>query len=188
VKNTQISVNSNRVTHLSEFIKKKIRKVSDFPKSGHTFYDIITSLSVDSEMLYLIVDHLTQRYEDYEIDGIAAIDARGFIFGAPLSMSLGLPFIPLRKKGKLPPPIERIEYDLEYGSSTLEASLHALQGKRHVLLIDDVLATGGTSEAAIKLLQRFDVIVEEVVGIVEIAKLEGRKRLAGLPVYCICTL
>ncbi|MFT5858752.1 MAG: adenine phosphoribosyltransferase [Flavobacteriaceae bacterium] len=137
--------------NLEEKIKKTIRDVIDFPKEGIVFKDI-TPIMMDAELSNEIVDALYEQYKDQKIDAVAGIESRGFLFGYPLAMKLGLPFILIRKKGKLP--YEKIshDYDLEYGSATIEIHTDAVENKQRVLIHDDLLATGGSANAAAQLI------------------------------------
>jgi adenine phosphoribosyltransferase len=174
--------------NLAVLLHRRKRLIPDFPKPGIEFIDLLAMIAEDGNLLREITDHLALRFQDKKLDGLACIDSRGFIFGAPLASRLRLPFIPVRKKGKLPPPIEQVAYSSEYADDSVEVGLHSMQGKRKVILIDDVLATGGTSLATIKLMQKFEVIVEEAIFICEISKLNGRNKLKNIPVYTCMTI
>ncbi len=159
-------------------LRKLIREVPDFPKPGINFYDITTLLK-DAEGLRLSVQALKERNKDLQIDTIIGVESRGFIFGAPLAIELGLGFIPVRKPKKLPAECVSISYELEYGTDTLEMHKDAI-GKGHkVLIVDDLLATGGTARAVVDLVES---VGGEVVGlnfIIELDFLKGRDKFAG---------
>ena len=164
--------------------EKLIRDVPDFPKPGILFKDI-TPLLRNPQGLAQVLDALTSRHQDDRIDAVAAVEARGFIFGAALALRLGAGFIPIRKPGKLPHETLRETYALEYGSDTLEIHSDAVKAGDRVLLLDDLLATGGTAKAAINLVRRLG---GEVVGasfVVELDFLNGRSLLDGVPVHSL---
>ena len=163
-------------------IESAIRNVSDFPIEGIQFKDITPILS-NPELFRTLIDLLIDRYRDQHIDKIAAIDARGFILGAPLAYKLGVGIVPVRKKGKLPHDTIEVSYDLEYGSNTLEMHVDAIEPGERVLLIDDLLATGGTAQASIELIKRLKGELVEVVFLVELAFLKGREKLGTAPVF-----
>lgn len=156
-------------------IKKMIRDVPDFPKKGIMFRDITTAVK-DAQTMHKIVDLMAKEYENEKIDYVAGIESRGFIFGMPIAYKLGCGFIPIRKPGKLPAQTISQEYTLEYGTDKIEMHKDALKKGDRVLIVDDLLATGGTAAAAVKLVQS----VAEVVGVafvIELEDLEGRKKL-----------
>ena len=158
-------------------LKSLIRTIPDFPKPGILFRDITTLLSNPAafkETLQLLVS----RYRDAELHAVCGIESRGFLIGAPLSLELGVAFVPIRKPGKLPATVERIEYALEYGTDSLEIHKDALQPGQRVLLADDLLATGGTISAAAQLVQRLDTIVHEAAFIIELEGLGGCEKLS----------
>ena len=160
-------------------IKSKIRTVPDYPKPGIMFRDITTLLS-DAVGFKMMMNELIRRYTGQKIDKVVGIEARGFIVGAPLAYSLGAGFVPVRKKGKLPAQTLSHEYDLEYGTDCVEIHLDAIQAGEHVLLIDDLLATGGTAEAAITLIEKIGGNIIECGFIIDLPDLGGRKRLKNL--------
>ena len=137
--------------NLEEKISEAIRDVVDFPKEGIVFKDI-TPIMMNAELSNEIVDALYEQYKDQDIDAVAGIESRGFLFGYPLAMRLGLPFILIRKKGKLPYDKISHDYDLEYGSATIEMHTDAVEDKQRILIHDDLLATGGSAEAAAQLI------------------------------------
>ncbi|MDA4117251.1 MAG: adenine phosphoribosyltransferase [Thaumarchaeota archaeon] len=164
--------------------KAAIRGIPDFPKKGIMFRDI-TTLWKDGRLLKKSTEILHDRYKDEKIDAVLGIEARGFIVGAPLAMTLGVGFVPLRKIGKLPGAKVSETYDLEYGTATLEIHRDAVERGERILIVDDLIATGGTALAAAKLVE---VLKGEVVGfgfIVEIAALKGREALKGYDVFSI---
>jgi len=166
-----------------EIILKSIRDIQDFPKAGIVFKDITTMLG-DSKAFKILVDHLADRYSEYELDYIAGIDARGFIFGAVLADRLGLGFVPIRKKGKLPYTTVAQKYSLEYGFDEVEVHIDAF-GERglnssskpsRVLLIDDLIATGGTAKASMDLIGQVGAECVECCFIMELTFLDGKKQ------------
>lgn len=165
-------------------IKSRIRTVPHWPKQGIMFRDITTLLK-DPVGLKLCIDDFANRYKDKDIDIVAGIDSRGFIIGGALAFVLGKGFVPIRKKGKLPAEIEREEYTLEYGTDAIEIHKDAIQKGMKVLIIDDLLATGGTATAAAKLIKKLQGDVIELAFIVDLPDLGGRKKLetAGYFVY-----
>jgi len=163
-------------------IRAAIRDIPDFPKPGIIFKDI-TPILGDPALFAEVVAGLAERYQPMRIDKIAAMESRGFIFGAPLAEKIGAGFVPLRKFGKLPHTTVAETFNLEYGTETLEVHTDAIAPGERVLVIDDLLATGGTAEAAIRLVKRIGGEVVEIAFVVELAFLKGRGRLAGIPVY-----
>ncbi len=159
-------------------IKSKIRTVPDYPKKGIMFRDITTLLK-DPEGLKEVIDTLAQRYSDkkYRFDTIVGIEARGFIIGSALAYALGKGFVPVRKPGKLPAETISMEYNLEYGTDKIEIHTDALTRGQTVLLVDDLLATGGTALAAASLIEKIGAKVEEISFIVDLPDVGGRKRL-----------
>ncbi len=159
-------------------IKSKIRTVPDYPKKGIMFRDI-TTLIKDPVGFRLVIDNLTQRYLslDLEYDIIAGIEARGFIMGGALSYTLGKGFVPIRKKGKLPAEVESQEYALEYGTDTIEMHKDAFKDGAKILVVDDLLATGGTALAAASLIEKLGGNVVEMAFIVNLPDVGGQKKL-----------
>ncbi|HAK89145.1 MAG TPA: adenine phosphoribosyltransferase [Nitrospiraceae bacterium] len=159
-------------------IKSKIRTVPDYPKKGIMFRDI-TTLIKDPVGFRLVIDNLTQRYikGDVDFDVIVGIESRGFIIGGALSYTLGKGFVPVRKKGKLPAETIKHEYELEYGTDTIEMHKDAITKGTKVLLVDDLLATGGTALAAAALIEKLEGVVSEMAFIVDLPDVGGRKRL-----------
>jgi adenine phosphoribosyltransferase len=169
-------------------IKSRIRTIPDHPKKGILFRDI-TTLIKDPVGFRLVIDNLTHRYiqGDINFDIIVGIEARGFIIGGALSYTLGKGFIPIRKVGKLPAEVVRHEYDLEYGTDTIEIHKDSLTTGTRVLIIDDLLATGGTALAAATLVEKLGGTVVELGFIVNLPDIGGEKRLRekGYSVYCL---
>lgn len=163
-----------------------IRTVPDFPKPGVSFRDL-TPLLGDARALRAVIGRLVEPYRDDNVEIVAGMEARGFIFGALAAWQLGAGFVPLRKPGKLPAAVESVTYDLEYGSASLEVHRDALVPGRRVLLVDDVLATGGTAAASAELVRRLGA---ELVGcsfVAELRALGGRSRLGGLRLHTVLT-
>jgi len=161
-----------------KIIEDSIRNIPDFPKKGIVFKDITTLLN-DKEAYGVLMDHLCERYKDYNLDYIAGIDARGFIFGAALAQMLGLGFVPIRKKGKLPYTTYSEKYALEYGIDEIEVHIDAFGEEKgaRVLMIDDLIATGGTANAAATLIDRTGAICVEACFIIGLSFLDGIKNL-----------
>ncbi|MFA4858776.1 MAG: adenine phosphoribosyltransferase [Candidatus Margulisiibacteriota bacterium] len=165
-------------------IKSRIRTVPHWPKTGIMFRDITTLLK-DPVGLKICIDDFITRYKDRDIDVVVGIDSRGFIWGGGVAYLLGKGFVPVRKKGKLPAATEKEEYALEYGTDTVEIHKDAIEHGQKVLIIDDLIATGGTAMAAAKLVKKLGGVVEEFAFIVDLPDLGGRKKLehAGFAVY-----
>jgi adenine phosphoribosyltransferase len=168
-------------------IKSRIRTVPHYPKQGIQFRDITTLLK-DPVGLRATVDELARRYRDVKIDKVAGIESRGFIVGAPLAYVLGKGFIPIRKKGKLPAETIGHDYELEYGTDRIEIHTDAIQKGDRVLLVDDLIATGGTAEAACKLIEKMGGKVVECSFIIDLPDIGGRARLEkyGHKVFALC--
>lgn len=167
-------------------IERAIRNVPDFPKPGIQFKDI-TPVLADAPLFAASIDLLTRNFRPGMVDAIVGIDARGFIFAAAAAMKLQAGFVPVRKKGKLPYQTHEQTYDLEYGTSTVAVHVDALKPGSRVLLIDDLLATGGTAAAAAALVKKLGAEILEISFLIELSFLGGRKRLAGYPVRSIVT-
>ncbi len=170
-----------------KIIEESIRDIKDFPKAGIVFKDITTLLN-NKEAYSLLMKHLHERYKSYNLDYVAGIDARGFIFGAALAQMLGLGFVPIRKKGKLPYTTISEKYALEYGVDEIEVHLDAFGEKKgaRVLMIDDLIATGGTANAAAKLISQTGAVCVEACFILGLTFLDGIKNLEEkTPVYSI---
>lgn len=165
-------------------MKRKIRDVPDFPKKGIIFKDI-TPLLADVRSFQLIIDTLAKKYADKSIDAIVAVESRGFIFGSSLAYRMDAGFVPVRKKGKLPYKTTKVEYALEYGTDVVEMHEDALHPGSRVLLIDDVLATGGTAKASCDLIQKVGGQVVECAFVIELGFLNGREKLKGHEVFSL---
>lgn len=165
-------------------IARAIRNVPDFPKPGIQFKDI-TPLLADPRLFAASIDLMTRGVSPGEVDAVVGIDARGFIFAAAAALKLGAGFVPVRKKGKLPYKTIDQEYALEYGTAAVAMHVDALKPGSRVLLIDDLLATGGTAAAAATLVQKLDARILQVSFLIELTFLTGRKRLAGYPVQSL---
>ena len=165
-------------------LKKIIREVPDFPKEGILFYDITTLLR-DAGSFSLTIDKLYERYADKQIDLVLAIDARGFIFGSALAYKLGTGLILVRKAGKLPYKTKNASYSLEYGTDEVEMHEDAVDAGQKILIVDDLLATGGTASAAVELVEKSGGEVAECCFIVELTFLKGRDRLQGTRVFSL---
>ena len=159
-------------------IKSKIRTIPNYPKKGIMFRDI-TTLIKDPAGFRLVIDTLTQRFMhgDFDFDTVVGIESRGFIIGAALAYTLGKGFIPIRKKGKLPAEVVSQEYELEYGTDRIEIHKDALRKGERVLLVDDLLATGGTALAAAALVEKLGAVVVEMAFIVDLPDVGGKKKL-----------
>ncbi|WP_018290451.1 adenine phosphoribosyltransferase [Verrucomicrobium sp. 3C] len=165
-------------------LKAKVRTIPDFPEKGILYRDI-TPLVGDGQFFRLVMTIFLERYQRRKIDKIAAIDARGFIFAGALAHTLGIGLIPIRKKGKLPYQTFEIEYASEYGLNTLTIHRDAVAKGEQVLILDDVLATGGTAEAASKLVERCGGTLIELGFLIELCGLKGKERISRYPVYSI---
>ncbi|CAL1375697.1 unnamed protein product [Linum trigynum] len=165
-------------------IKTKIRVVPDFPKPGIMFQDI-TTLLLDPKAFKDTVDLFVERYKGRNISVVAGIEARGFIFGPPIALAIGAKFVPLRKPKKLPGEVISEEYTLEYGSDCLEMHVGAVDKGECALVVDDLIATGGTLCAAMNLLERAGAEVVECACLIELPELKGRDRLHGKPLYVL---
>lgn len=165
-------------------LKDKIRDIPDFPKEGIIFKDI-SPLVKDPATLRLAIYQLLHPFLGKNITAVAGMEARGFIFGSLAAWELGVSFIPLRKPGKLPYDVQSVSYDLEYGSATLEAHIDALTEGDHVLLVDDLLATGGTAKASCELVESLGATVEACAFVVELDDLKGREKLKGYNVHSL---
>lgn len=167
---------------MQEYVQSKIRAINDFPKKGIIFRDITTAVKDPQAMRYMI-DYLTDRYKDERIDYVAGIESRGFIFGAALAYKLGAGFVVIRKPGKLPAETISQEYELEYGTDKIEMHADAVEAGKKVLIVDDLLATGGTVDAAAKLLKKAGANVVGSAFIIELTDLKGREKLKDIDVF-----
>jgi len=162
-------------------IELAIRNIPDFPKPGIQFKDI-TPVLADARLFSGSIDLLTERFKPGSVDSVVGIDARGFIFAAAAAVKLQAGFVPVRKKGKLPYQTHEQQYDLEYGTATVAVHVDALKPGSRVLLIDDLLATGGTAAAAAALVHRLGAQILEIAFLIELGFLDGRKKLQNYPV------
>ena len=165
-------------------IEEYVRSIPDFPEPGIIFRDV-TSILQDAEGLKLSIDLIQEKLEGVDFDVVAGTESRGFIFGVPVAYNLHKPFVPVRKKGKLPCETVSMEYALEYGTAEIEMHKDAIKPGQKVVVIDDLIATGGTIEAAIKLIEQLGGEVVKVVFLMELAGLKGREKLAGYDVESV---
>ena len=165
-------------------LKSAIREIPDFPKKGIIFYDITTLLKIP-KAFSAVMEKLVERYKGAGIQKVAAIEARGFIFAAPLALELGAGFIPIRKPGKLPADVYETTYSLEYGSNSIAIHKDAINPGERVLMVDDLLATGGTMAAAVDLVKRLGGEIHEVAVLIELKELKGRNLLKGLDIMSL---
>jgi len=168
----------------AETLRAKIREIPDFPKPGILFYDITTVLK-DPPAYKEAIDLMLEPYRDERVDLVVGMESRGFIFSAPLAYLLGTGLVPVRKLGKLPAETITVEYALEYGSNTLEIHRDAVQPGQRVLIVDDLLATGGTVQGTIELVERLKGEVVGLAFLVELDFLKGRQRLEGRKVTSV---
>ena len=161
-------------------IEDYIRSIPDFPEKGIIFRDI-TSVLEDGESLKLSIDLMQDKIKNIDFDVVVGPESRGFIFGMPLAYNLGKPFAPVRKKGKLPCETVSVEYDLEYGSAVIEMHKTAIKPGQRVVIVDDLMATGGTLEAIVKLVEELGGKVVGAVFLIELAGLKGREKLKNIP-------
>jgi len=159
-------------------LQKYIRSIPDWPKKGILFRDI-TPLLAEPKALAAAIDALCAGFTRAGIEYVAAVEARGFIFGAAVAAKLGVGFVPIRKKGKLPFKTESITYDLEYGTDTLQVHIDAIETGAKVLMVDDLLATGGTMVAACKLIEKIGGRIAGITVLIELSELAGRNKLEG---------
>ena len=162
-------------------LKKYIRDIPDFPQKGIIFKDI-TPLLAHPDALKFVIDSFEEMYSTQKLDTILGIESRGFLFGAPLAYKLGVPFAPVRKKGKLPSKTVAVEYSLEYGTSVVEMHEDSVLPGKRVLIVDDLLATGGTAAAAAHLVEKLGGKVIGLAFLIELRALDGRKKLEGYPI------
>ena len=168
----------------SDQLKKLIREIPDFPKKGILFYDITTLLK-DKSGYAALIDQLAEHYIGKQVDLILGMEARGFIFGPALAYRLNAGFVPVRKPGKLPAATARVEYDLEYGSNALEVHKDAIEKGQRVLIVDDLLATGGTAQATAKLATALGAQIAGLGFVVELDFLKGRDKLKSYDVFSL---
>jgi adenine phosphoribosyltransferase len=165
-------------------LKSKIRDVPDFPKTGIIFKDI-TPLVQDPVSLRLAISGIIEPFKNTNITAVAGMEARGFIFGSLVAWELNVGFIPLRKPGKLPYDVQSVDYKLEYGEASLEAHIDAINPGDRILLIDDLLATGGTAKASCQLVEKLGGEVIACAFVVELTMLQGRDQLASYPIHSL---
>lgn len=165
-------------------LKKLIREIPDYPKPGILFYDLTTLLK-DKRGFQKLVDQLCDHYADRKVDVVVGVEARGFIFAPALAYRLGAGFVPVRKAKKLPAKTAKVSYDLEYGTDTLEIHEDAIKPGQSVLISDDLLATGGTAAATVKLVKTLGGTVNGVAFAVELTFLNGRAKLPGMDVFSL---
>ncbi|MGI8424748.1 MAG: adenine phosphoribosyltransferase [Chloroflexota bacterium] len=163
---------------------KLIRDVKDFPQPGILFKDI-TTLIKEGDAFRQVIGMLVNRYRGERIDRVVGVESRGFIFACPLAYELGAGFVPIRKPGKLPADVVKTEYELEYGSNTLELHRDAIEPGQQVLIVDDVLATGGSAAAAVRLVEELGGVVMGVAVVIELGFLKGRERLGGYDLFSL---
>ena len=167
-------------------IEEYVRAIPDFPEPGIIFRDVTTVLQ-DADGLKLAIDSMIQLLENVEFDVVVGTESRGFIFGVPIAYALGKPFVPVRKKGKLPCETIYAKYDLEYGSAEIEMHKDSITKGQKVVIVDDLIATGGTIEACIRLIEELGGEVAKIVFLMELAGLKGRERLQGYDVDAVIT-
>ena len=165
-------------------LKKVIMDVPDFPKKGIIFKDL-TPIFTDEKLFKKLIKGIAKRYKGKEIDKILCVEARGFLFGAPLACEMGVALVPVRKPGKLPRMTYKVEYDLEYGKDALEIHRDAIKKGDNVLIVDDLLATGGTVGAVTKLVEKCGGKVFELAFVVELDFLKGREKLKGHKIFSV---
>jgi len=167
-----------------DVLKAKIRHVPDFPKTGILFYDVTTLLR-DPDGFRVAIDSLANPYKDRGISLVVGIESRGFILGAAVADRLGAGFVPVRKVGKLPSKTVKVSYDLEYGSDSLEVHHDAIEPGQRVLIVDDLLATGGTARATVDLVKQLGGRVEGIAVLIELVELNGRSKLEGEKLFAV---
>lgn len=167
-------------------LEEYVRSIPDFPEPGIIFRDI-TSVLQDADGLQLAIDSMIKLLDGVDYDVVAGTESRGFIFGVPIAYEMHKPFVPVRKKGKLPCETISQSYDLEYGQATIEMHKDSIKPGQKVVLVDDLIATGGTIEAAIKLVEQLGGEVVKVIFLMELAGLKGRERLKGYDVASVIT-
>ena len=165
-------------------LKSRIREIPNFPKEGILFYDI-TPLLKEADYFHRVIEKLADFYRDEDIRKVVAIESRGFILGAPLAYLLKAGFVPVRKAGKLPSEVHEVKYNLEYGTNTLAIHKDAISLGERVLIVDDLLATGGTISATVHLIQKLGGAIAGIAFLVELQELRGREKLKGHPVLSL---
>lgn len=172
------------MTQKATGLEKYIRNIPDFPKPGILFRDVSTLIQ-DGKAFKSSIDILVKKYRGKKIDKVVAVEARGFIFGAAIAHRLGLGFVPVRKKGKLPYKTNSVTYNLEYGTDTLEIHCDAIEKNDKVLIVDDLLATGGTVKAVTELIEGLKGKIMGIAFVIELQDLGGRKKLKGYPLLSL---
>jgi len=170
-----------------EILKSAIRDVPDFPKKGIIFKDI-TPVLKDGKLFSLAVENMTEPFRKQKIDSVVAIEARGFIFGAAIASVLNCGMVPVRKQDKLPYKTHSVNYALEYGTDTLEIHIDAVNKGENVLVVDDLLATGGTAQGVCELIEKSGGNIIGISFLIELGFLNGRKRLGNYPIHCVLQL
>jgi adenine phosphoribosyltransferase len=165
-------------------LKQLVREIPDFPKPGILFYDITTLLK-DARGLRAVIDQMIGHFSDQKVDHVIGVEARGFIFAPALAYHLGAGFVPVRKPKKLPSEVESYSYDLEYGKDTLEIHKDAVGNGHNVVIADDLLATGGTAGAVVKLVEKLGGNIVGLSFVIELEFLNGREKLAGYDVFSL---
>ena len=165
-------------------IEEYVRSIPDFPEEGIIFRDV-TSILEDADGLHLAIDLMMEKLENVDFDVVVGPESRGFIFGVPIAYNMNKAFIPVRKKGKLPCETVEIEYDLEYGSAVIEMHKDSIKPGQKVVIIDDLMATGGTIEAIVKLIEKLGGVVVKTVFLMELEGLKGRDKLEGYDVETV---
>lgn len=167
-------------------IEDYVRSITDFPEPGIIFRDVTTILQ-DADGLHLAIDGIVDMLKDVDYDVVVGPESRGFIFGVPVAYAQHKAFVPVRKKGKLPCETVSMEYDLEYGSAVIEMHKDSIKPGQKVVIVDDLIATGGTIEAIIKLIEQLGGEVVKICFVMELAGLKGREKLAGYPIDTLIT-
>ena len=167
-------------------IEEYVRSIPDFPEKGIIFRDVTTVLQ-DAEGLKLAIDSMIRLLDGVEFDVVAGTESRGFILGVPIAYALGKPFVPIRKKGKLPCETVSAKYDLEYGAAEIEMHRDSIKPGQKAVLVDDLIATGGTVEACVRLIEELGGEVAKIVFLMELAGLKGRDKLGGYDVAAVIT-
>ena len=180
----RIGEQKERGNSVMKKLEEYVRSIPDFPEPGIIFRDI-TGILRDADGLKLSIDKIQEMLEGVEFDAVLGLESRGFIFGMPIAYNLHKPFVPVRKKGKLPCETVSRSYDLEYGSATIEMHRDSIKPGQKVAVIDDLIATGGTVEAAVKLIEELGGEVVKIVFLMELAGLKGREKLAGYDVASV---
>ena len=174
------------MSDIEKYLDSVVRKIPDFPKPGILFYDI-TGILVEPKAFKLCIDEMAKRYSELKIDAVAGVESRGFVFAAPLAERLGIPLILIRKKGKLPGKTYSCKYALEYGTAEIEVHQADIKPNQKILVVDDLIATGGTIEACAKMIEILGGEVVKIVFLMELAGLKGREKLQKYDVASVIT-